>query len=124
MKKFVNLRKVGKFYNTYESDAYVLHALMGYEVSNGRVGFPLNALGKVQNELEQHKVNYKIIEKEIEVEKRDFKNFNSYEKYFQEGTHSFQKKKDEQELLEKIRSLHPDQVEKILNVIEEMLDAS
>ncbi len=32
MKKFVNLRKVGKFYNTYESDAYVLHALMGYEV--------------------------------------------------------------------------------------------
>ena len=56
MNKIVNLRKVGKFYQTYEDDSYVIHAIMGYNVSNGRIGFPINSLGKVQNKLEECKV--------------------------------------------------------------------
>ena len=47
MKDYVTLRKTGKFYSAYEEDAYVMHAIMGYKISNGRVGFPCEVLGKV-----------------------------------------------------------------------------
>ena len=60
MNKIVNLRRVGKFYQAYEDDAYVIHAIMGYNVSNGRIGFPINSLGKVQNKLEECKVRLQI----------------------------------------------------------------
>ena len=51
MKDYVTLRKTGKFYSAYEEDAYVMHAIMSYKISNGRVGFPCEVLGKVVNEL-------------------------------------------------------------------------
>ena len=46
MKKVVRIRKVGKFCQAYEDDAYVIHAIMNYNVSNGRIGFPINLLVK------------------------------------------------------------------------------
>ena len=64
MKHVVSLRKVGKFYQCYEDDAYVIHALMNYNICNGKVGFPITSLGKVQNKLDEFKINYQILEKD------------------------------------------------------------
>ena len=47
IKEHVKLRKQGKFYSAYEDDAYVIHSIMGYKVSNGKIGFPINALGRL-----------------------------------------------------------------------------
>ncbi len=68
MSKKVRLRKQGKFYASYEDDAYVISAIMGYKYSNGKIGFPLESLGKVTSKLEEKKVNYVIIENNEEKE--------------------------------------------------------
>ena len=51
MREHVKIRRQGKFYTAYEDDAYVLHAIADYKISKGRVGFPVNSLGKIQNML-------------------------------------------------------------------------
>ena len=50
----LKIRKHGKFYASYDNDALVLHAITGYKVSNGRVGFPENVLGKVVRDIEAY----------------------------------------------------------------------
>ena len=80
----LKIRKHGKFYGSYDNDALVLHAITGYKVSNGRVGFPENVLGKVVNELDNHKINYVVIEKDNEVDKKKYPKDN-YDKYLKIG---------------------------------------
>ena len=72
MKKVVRIRKVGKFCQAYEDDAYVIHAIMGYNVSNGRIGFPVSSIGKVQNKLEEYKISYQIMDRESITDSNDF----------------------------------------------------
>ena len=122
MKRIVNLRRVGKFYQAYEDDAYVIHAIMGYNVSNGRIGFPINSLGKVQNKLEECKVNYQVIDKDNITDSKDFKNNNKYDKYFKEGKKSFEKIKYDLEVLEKIKNLPDDKLDRIINFINEVIN--
>ena len=122
MNKIVNLRRVGKFYQAYEDDAYVIHAIMGYNVSNGRIGFPINSLGKVQNKLEEYKVNYQVIDKDNITDSKDFKNNNKYEKCLIEGKKSFEKIKYDLDLLERIKNLPDEKVEKIINFINEVIN--
>ena len=105
MKKVVRLRLVGKFYQAYEDDAYVIHAIMGYKVSNGKIGFPTSSIGKVQNKLDEYKINYQIIEKDSIIDSKDFKNSNKYDKYLNEGIKSFDKIKSDEELLDSIKNL-------------------
>lgn len=105
MKHVVSLRKVGKFYQSYEDDAYVIHALMNYNVCNGKVGFPITSLAKVQNKLDEYKINYQIIEKDSIIDSKDFKNSNKYDKYLNEGIKSFDKIKSDEELLDSIKNL-------------------
>lgn len=120
MVKKVRIRKQGKFYNAYEDDAYVIHAALGYKVSNGRVGFPITAIGRVQNELEERKINYVVIEKDVEVEKKDFSN-NTYNKYFKIGIESVDKIKNYENLILKIKELPPEKIDKILDFIERVI---
>ena len=122
MKKMVNLRKIGKFYHAYEDDAYVLHYCLGYNVCNGKVGFPVSALGKVQSKLEEYKVNYQIFDKDNVIDKKDFKNNNKYEKCYKEGLKSVDRIKSDEELIQKIHNLSDEKVNKILKYIEEVLN--
>ncbi len=80
MNDIVKLRKQGKFYTAYEDDALALSEITGYRVVNGRLGFPVNSLGKVSELLNDSKVNYKIIEKDKEIDKMIFPK-NNYNKY-------------------------------------------
>lgn len=122
MKKCVNLRLIGKFYQAYEDDAYVIHALMDYKVSNGKVGFPISSIGKVQNKLDECKINYKIIDKDSIVSENDFRNFNKYDKYLKDGIKSMNKKINDDKLLDTILNLPDDKVDKIIKYIQEVIN--
>lgn len=52
MKKFLTIRKIALFYETYDDDAQILSYLLGYKIIKGRVGFPENAIHKVINTLD------------------------------------------------------------------------
>ena len=106
----------------YEDDAYVIHAIMGYNVSNGRIGFPISSIGKVQNKLEEYKISYQIMDRESITDSNDFKNNNKYDKYYKDGIKSMDKKRSNDELLEKIKNLPDDKVDKIINFINEVID--
>lgn len=121
MKEHVKLRKHGRFYSAYEEDAYVIHSILGYKVSNGRIGFPINALGKVQNELELAQVNYVIIEDDKEVEKKKFKD-NNYKKHLTLGKRNSKEELKEQELITKISNLDKDKTAKIIEYIEKVVN--
>ena len=122
MKKVVRIRKIGKFCQAYEDDAYVIHAIMGYNVSNGRIGFPVSSIGKVQNKLEEYKISYQIMDRESITDSNDFKSNNKYDKYYKDGIKSMDKKRSNDDLLEKIKNLPDDKVDKIINFINEVID--
>ena len=121
MKEHVKIRRQGKFYTAYENDAYVLHAVADYKISKGRVGFPVNVLGKIQNILEDKKINYVIIEKDKEVEKKDFKKKNQYQKYLEIGIESCKAKKIEEDLIEKINNLPAEKVQQIMEFVNQVI---
>jgi DNA mismatch repair ATPase MutS len=61
----VNLQLIGKFYEAFEGDAYVLSNVMGYIVKENekgtpKCGFPVEALEKVLGKLEANKVPYAV----------------------------------------------------------------
>ena len=122
MKRIVNLRRVGKFYQAYEDDAYVIHAIMGYNVSNGRIGFPINSLGKVQNKLEECKVSYKIIDKDNVTDSNDFKDNNMYDKFLDDGIISMDKKRCNDSLIDIVKNLPDEKVDRIINFINEVIN--
>ena len=57
-KNKIVLRKIGGFYQTFDEDAYILYELFRYRIINGKCGFPVSAKNKVQNVLEEKKINY------------------------------------------------------------------
>lgn len=82
--------KVGSFYYSYGKDAYIMSYLFGYQMKNATdnmpsIGFPKNALAKVQSRLEKEKINYILIDPRNNYdvdEKSDNRNLNTYlEKY-------------------------------------------
>ena len=121
MKSRVVLRKSGKFYYTYDNNAFVLHAITNYKISNGRVGFPINTLGKVETLLEEKKINYTVIIKDEEVEKKDFKNRNNYNKYLEYGKENNQRIKREEELIELIKKLPKEKTNEIIKYLTGMI---
>lgn len=121
MKKHIKLRKQGKFYSAFEEDAFVIHSILGYKIVNGRIGFPENSLGKVTNELNNYKVDYVVIVKDEEVEKKHFPN-NNYNKYLKDGINRHQKNLDEEQIISKIKSLPSEKIEKIYKYIEEVIN--
>ena len=80
MMEHIKIRKQGKFYCAYLDDAYVLHSIFSYKITNGKVGFPMEVLSKVTNTLDKYKVDYVVIEKDKEVLKNYFSK-NNYNKY-------------------------------------------
>lgn len=122
MNDIVKLRKQGKFYTAYEEDALALSEITGYRVVNGRLGFPVNSLGKVSELLNDSKVNYKIIEKDKEIDKMIFPK-NNYNKYLKLGKKSYDDKKRKLDIIDKIKNLNKEQLEKVINYIEELYDA-
>ena len=87
----VVLVKVGKFYQCFDKDAYIVAGMFDYKLRKDKYvscGFPLSALNKVKVELEKEKVDYIVVDKRNEYEvicKEEFKKENKYEEMFAIG---------------------------------------
>lgn len=85
--------KLGKFYHCYGKDAYIVSYFFDYKLSliENTVytcGFPNQSLKKVLSRLENKKISYVIIDRRNNYElqeKEDFKNLNTYDKYFEKA---------------------------------------
>ena len=81
----VVLVKVGKFYNVYGKDSYIISYLFGYklkEIENvSMCGFPVENINKVMSKLENKKINYLILDRRNDYdvdEESNNKNLNTY----------------------------------------------
>lgn len=85
--------KLGKFYYCYGKDSYIISFFFGYKLNLVEntiysCGFPSQSLNKITSKLENKKINYVIVDRrnnyEIE-QKEDFKNLNTYDKYYEKA---------------------------------------
>lgn len=88
------LIKIGKFYYSYEKDAYMLSYLFSYkltkieEYNTYSAAFPKSSLAKVTAKLENYKINYIIVDRRnnYEIEQSaDNGNLNAYSKYLEKA---------------------------------------
>lgn len=84
----VILVKIGKFYQCFDKDAYIVSDIFEYKLKKDKYiscGFPLSSLNKVMVGLEKRNVSYVVVDKRNEYEvtaREEFGNKNSYyEKY-------------------------------------------
>lgn len=117
--KAVKIRKSGTFYSVFDDDCYILYFLLGYQINNSKVGFPKAAINKVINILEENKINYEIIG---ENTMNNYKTLNKYDKYLKLGQEKYNKDCHYQNLIDKIKGINPEKLDKILLTIETMLD--
>ncbi len=79
----VVLMKSGGFYITYNNDALLLNYFLHYKKINDKVGFPTNALGAVEQKLNENEISYVII-----GEKENIKKGNNYYIYLKKANES------------------------------------
>ena len=85
--------KLGKFYYCYGKDAYIISYFFEYKLnlienSIYSCGFPSQSLNKIVAKLENKKINYIIVDRRNNYqvdEKENYKNLNTYEKYYKEA---------------------------------------
>ena len=118
----VVIRRSGGFYYVFDDDAMIISYLTGYKVSGDRCGFPLNSLSKVTNLLEDNSINYIVREKMEEVDKREFKKNNKYNKMLDKGKKKFSIDYRINSIMEKLNELSYDELDELLDVIEVYID--
>ena len=118
----VILRKVGGFYQVFDDDSYVLFSLFGYQIKNGRLGFPVRIKNKVQNTLEEKKISYCFKIKDGQEESKDFKSKNRYDVFLNQGKNKYEIEQKKKSFQEKIRDLPLEKVEHLLSYIDKVLN--
>jgi len=110
----VILRKNGGFYAVYDDDTYILNYLFNYKIKDNKVGFPVSALNKVINVLENNLINYRVIDgNEVDYKKR-----NNYEKFVKLGKKKYSLTFRINEIIVKLDTLNEKDIDKILEYIE------
>lgn len=84
--------KIGKFYQVYGKDAYIVSYLFDYKLKKVEevymCGFPESSKNRVIAKIEEKKINYLILDRRnnYEVEEiYDNKNLNTYSKYYEKA---------------------------------------
>lgn len=84
------LVKVGKFYNVYGKDSYILSYFFNYKLKEleGIVscGFPIESINKIMAKLENKKINYLIVDRRNNYDVDEFcdnKNLNTYNQIYE-----------------------------------------
>lgn len=85
-KEDIVLVKIGKFYNSYGKDAYIISDLFSYKMKQIEdnmyvCGFPDSSLNKVEAKLEREKINYIVLDKRNNYEKDEEFNNGNLNKY-------------------------------------------
>lgn len=115
----VKIRKSGTFYQVFDDDSYILYYLFNYSIKNNKVGFPKSVLNKVINKLDDLKINYEVINENIN---NNFKNLNKYNKYRELGFNKYNKDIHYSNLIDKIKNIDEEKLDKILETIEGILN--
>ena len=113
------IRKSGGFYQVFDNDALIISYLFDYKIINHKCGFPLVAINKVINTLEEKKINF-IIKDEEEIIK-NFRNKNTYSKYLEKARVKDNINNRIKSILDKINDLDVKKMNEVLSVIEETL---
>ena len=113
------IRKSGGFYQVFDNDALIISYLFDYKIINYKCGFPLVAINKVINTLEEKKINF-IIKDEEEVVK-NFRNKNTYSKYLEKARVKDNINNRIKSILDKINDFDVKKMNEVLSVIEETL---
>lgn len=119
-KKTLILRKVGGFYQSFDEDALIISYLFGYKVINSRCGFPINAINKVLEKLEEKTINYTL--KQEEEQTKDFKRKNNYIKYLEKSKAKENVSSRIRSIISKLENLDKKKLEDILVSIEGLMD--
>lgn len=122
MRSSVVIRKSGGFYYAFDDDAIIISYLTGYKVSGDRCGFPLNSLSKVTNLLEDNSINYIVREKMEEVDSKNFKKNNKYNKILDKGKKKFSINYRINNIMDKLNELSYGELDELLDVIEVYID--
>ena len=122
-KELIELRKSGKFYNSFGDDAIILHYLMGYKIvaEKGGVGFPETAYNKVINTLDEEEVSYIVYEKENILEEKNFKKLNSYKSLLKKGIQELSVEERFKNIEKRIKELNGKELDHILTLIEDAI---
>ncbi len=116
----LKLYKIGKFYNAYKDDGYIIHELMGYKFVEYKqsVGFPESAFSKVIQKLNDEKISYEIYEKNKVVDK--YKGINkNYQHVLKKAINNINVENRVNRLKEIIDNCSNKEIEKIIEAIED-----
>lgn len=116
----VIIRKIGKFYNVFDEDVYIIFYFFNYKITNGRIGFPETSFNKVINTLEENQINYIVKGNGIVEDIIQKYNNNNYDKFLKKGLLSYEKFEKTKLLEEKIINLSNEDIDKIIKFIEEL----
>ena len=91
-KNDIILIKIGKFYQVYGKDAYIISYIFDYKLKKVEevymCGFPQDSYNKVIAKLEEKKINYMILDRRnnYEIDEIcDNKNLNTYTTFFEKA---------------------------------------
>lgn len=119
----IELRKSGKFYNTFGDDAIIIHHLMKYKIvpSKGGAGFPESAYNKVINTLEDNIISYKVYEKDNLLLEKDYQRLNNYKKLLASARKELSFEQRINDIEKKIKTLSNKKINQLLEVIEDAI---
>ena len=113
------IRKSGGFYQVFDNDALIISYLFDYKIINHKCGFPLVAINKVINTLEEKKINFIIKDEEEKI--KNFRNKNTYSKYLEKARLKDNINNRIKSILDKINDFDVKKMNEVLSVIEETL---
>ena len=126
-KEDICLFKIGSFYHSYNRDAYIISYLFDYKIksvkqNNKECGFPLNIIDRVTKKLKDNKINYVIIEENLEKEFSNNEDENRYsEMYIKANTYISYKLRIENISNFLIENLEQKNIRKMIEKIEEVI---
>ena len=115
----VKLRKSGTFYNVFDEDIYILYYLFGYSIKDNKCGFPISALDKVIDKLDELKINYNIVSDNIS---KNYKSANRYNKYKELGIKKHKKDIYLNDIINKLQNINDDKFNIIYNYIKNYIE--
>ena len=119
-KDYLVIRKEGLFYSVFDSDAEILNYLFDYKIINNRCGFPINAINKVLNTLEEKKINYEIIGEDNV--KANYKRQNQYSYFLSKAKNKLLVTKMIYELKDKLETLKEETLYEIITKIRDIIN--
>ena len=113
------LRKSGGFYVVFGDDSIIFYYLFKYKIVGDKVGFPIKSIDKVLNKLSECKINYKIINSDVNV---NFKLKNNYNKYLDLGKKKYSLDYRINSIINKLELLNEKDIDKIIMFIEDIYE--